>query len=184
MTFLFQHATPFFIYGKGNPIAPAIHSTNIGTRNAHHEALIEAALWYGKWYYSGTITDSNGLKESYRPNCPNHINNLSGKWNMLEFSWTCVICLHTESDTTSVLHKLGFEAYYIRKDNTLFKYGHVNKYTHAKIVLKENTIVTFFPTNTRWTTTQIPIGCMEDPVLVINLIQKNEAIPEDKWLDR
>ena len=183
MTFKFQHITPFFIYGKGNLTAPAVHSTNIGTRNANHKALIEAALWYGKWYYSGTIMDSNGLKEFHCPNCPEHnINNLSGKQNMLEVAWTCVICLHTESDTTSPLHKLGFEAYYIRKGNTLFKYSQVNTYTHAKIVLKENTIFTFFPTNTRWTTTQIQIGCVEDPTLAIILIQKNDVISQNKWL--
>ena len=50
-------------------------------------------------------------------------------------------------------------------------------------MLKEDTIVTFFPTNTRWMDSWIPIGCMEDPALVINLIQKNTVIPQDKWLD-
>ena len=62
MTFQLQHATPFYIYGKGNFTAPAIHTSDIGTGNAHHEALIQAALWYGTWYYSGTITDSEGVR--------------------------------------------------------------------------------------------------------------------------
>ena len=98
MTFQFQHATPVFIYGKGNLTAPAIHSTNIGTRNTHHKTLIEAALWYSKWYYSGTIMDSDGLKESYHPNCPEHnVNDLSGKRNTLEFAWDlCHLFAHRE----------------------------------------------------------------------------------------
>ena len=92
--------------------------------------------------------------------------------------------MHTESDTTSDLHTLGFENYYVRKDNTLFRYGHTNTYTQAKIVLKENTIVTFFPTNTRWMGSLIPIDYMEDPDLAMKLIFDNTAIPQDKWLNK
>ena len=66
----------------------------------------------------------------------------------------------------------------------LFRYGHTNTYTHAKIVLKGNTIVTFFPTNTRWMGSQIPTDCMEDPDLAMKLIIGNTAIPQDKWLDK
>ena len=92
--------------------------------------------------------------------------------------------MHTESDTTSDLHTLGFENYYVRKDNTLFRYGHTNTYTWAKIVLKENTIVTFFPTNTRWMGSLIPIDCVEDPDLAMKLIIDNTAISQDKWLNK
>ena len=110
MPFQFQHTTPFFIYGEGNLTAPALHLTNVGVRNAHHKALIQAALWYGTWYYSGTIMDSNSLKVSYCPNLKSHnINNITGNQNTLEYAWTCIICLHTESDTTPALHTLGFE---------------------------------------------------------------------------
>ena len=85
MPFQFQHATPFFIYGKGNLTAPALQSMNIGVRNAHHKALI--ALWYGMWYYSGTITDSKGPKTSYRPNLKSHnIHDLTGNQNTLEYA--------------------------------------------------------------------------------------------------
>ena len=119
---------------------------NIGVRNAHHKALIQAALWYGIWYYSGTIMASNSPKSSYRPNLKSdNINDVIGNQNTLEYAWTCIICLHRESDTTSALHTLGFENYYARQDNMLFRYGHTNIYTHAKIVLKGNTIVTFYP---------------------------------------
>ena len=98
MPFQFQHATPFFIYGKGNLTAPALQSTNIGVRNAHHKALIQAALWYGMWYYSRTIMDSKGLKTSYHPNLKSHnMHDLTGYQNTLEYTWTCIICLHTES---------------------------------------------------------------------------------------
>ena len=66
----------------------------------------------------------------------------------------------------------------------LFRYSHMNTYTHAKIVLKRNTIVTFFPRNTRWMGSQIPIDCVEDPDLAMKLIIDNTAIPQDKWLDK
>ena len=92
--------------------------------------------------------------------------------------------MHTESDTTSDLHTLGFEKYYVRKDNMLFRFGHTNTYTQAKIVLKENTIVTFFPTNTRWMKSPIPVDCVDNLDLAKKLITQNIPILQDKWLDR
>ena len=97
MPFQFQHATPFFIYGKGNLTAPALQSENIGARNAHHKALIEAALWYGTQYYSGTIKDSNRLKTTYHLNFKDHnIHDCSGNQNTLEYAWTCIMFAHRE----------------------------------------------------------------------------------------
>ena len=60
----------------------------------------------------------------------------------------------------------------------------MNTYTQAKIVLKENTIVTFFPTNTRWMKSPIPVDCVDNLDLAMKLITQNIPIPQDKWLDK
>ena len=92
--------------------------------------------------------------------------------------------MHTESDTTLDLHTLGFENYYVRKDNTLFRFGHMNTYTQAKIVLEENNIVTFFPTNIKWMKSPIPVDCVDNLDLAMKLITQNIPIPQDKWLNK
>ena len=84
---------PFYIYGKGNLLAPKF-SVEGESYNIGYLTLVETALWHGTWYYTGSTCDEKGVKIVYDPtSLSQNKHTLDSCLNTLTFCWYCIISL-------------------------------------------------------------------------------------------
>ena len=103
---------PFYIYGKGNLLAPKF-SVEGGSYNIGYLTLVETALWHGTWYYTGSTCDEKGVKIVYDPtSLSQNKHTLDSCLNTLTFCWYCIISLEEPVTQGFTLANLGFKNFY------------------------------------------------------------------------
>ena len=123
---------PFYICGKGNILAPRVNADG-ATYQIDYKSLVQAALMYGTWYYTGSMCADNGKRITYNPTDPcENIPTINSRFKTLSFCWYCVVSLEDEAGDGLNLKNLGFENFYKRIGNTLFHVGPSHTYKQLK----------------------------------------------------